>query len=363
MKNNITYSFEDWCIDNQRQDLLNRWDYDLNLITPSDISYKSNKKFWFKCPRGLHESKLQNVQYFASGKQTDMICDKCDSFAQYIIDTEGQDVLQYIWSDKNVDSPWDYKMKSNKKVWIKCKVNPEHEYEQKCIHYSNGHGCPYCTHQKVNHIDSLGFNYSKSVDLWSDKNSKTPFDYYPKSGIKVWWKCEHGKHEDYFRQIASATYKNFKCPKCIKESVSLKYRGENHHNWKGTTPYVKALRKSIEYKQWLKEVYNKDMYTCQCCGYRGRKLRAHHILNFSNHENIRFDVNNGITLCGNCHDVIIKNSFHNTYGTTNNTPEQLEEYINNRRKELGINIPFTIETYKNGNILKPAENIEVKESA
>ena len=37
----------------------------------------------------------------------------------------------------------------------------------------------------------------------------------------------------------------------------------------------------------------------------------------------------------------------------NNTPEQLEEYINNKRKELGINIPFNIEEYLNGNILKP----------
>ena len=31
----------------------------------------------------------------------------------------------------------------------------------------------------------------------------------------------------------------------------------------------------------------------------------------------------------------------------------IEEYINNKRKELGINIPFSIESYKNGKILKP----------
>lgn len=44
---------------------------------------------------------------------------------------------------------------------------------------------------------------------------------------------------------------------------------------------------------------------------------------------------------------------YNIYGTHNNTPEQLEEYINQRRKELGIDIPFSIEEYRKGSILKP----------
>lgn len=33
-------------------------------------------------------------------------------------------------------------------------------------------------------------------------------------------------------------------------------------------------------------------------------------------------------------------------GTYNNTPEQLEEYINKKRKQLGINIPFNIKNYQ-----------------
>ena len=52
--NQIEYSFEKWCKDNKRQDLLDRWDYELNDISPSKISYKSNKKYWFKCPRNIH---------------------------------------------------------------------------------------------------------------------------------------------------------------------------------------------------------------------------------------------------------------------------------------------------------------------
>lgn len=38
----------------------------------------------------------------------------------------------------------------------------------------------------------------------------------------------------------------------------------------------------------------------------------------------------------------------------------LLEYINNKRKELGINIPFNIESYLNGNILKPNIELNIK---
>lgn len=45
---------------------------------------------------------------------------------------------------------------------------------------------------------------------------------------------------------------------------------------------------------------------------------------------MRYDVNNGITLCIDCHDSSKDGSFHNLYGTHNNTIEQLREYILNK---------------------------------
>lgn len=64
---------------------------------------------------------------------------------------------------------------------------------------------------------------------------------------------------------------------------------------------------------------------------------------------------NGMCLCENCHAVKIDGSFHNLYGTFDNTPEQLEEYINLRRSQLGIAIPFSLESYLAGDILKPGD--------
>ena len=103
-------------------------------------------------------------------------------------------------------------------------------------------------------------------------------------------------------------------------------------------PATKRLRGSLRYKQWRDAVYARDNYTCQRCGRRSMagapcKLNAHHILNFKNHISKRFDVNNGITFCYNCHSQKIKGSFHNLYGTHNNTKRQLTEYLESFHKK------------------------------
>jgi hypothetical protein len=63
----------------------------------------------------------------------------------------------------------------------------------------------------------------------------------------------------------------------------------------------KRIRKSNEYKEWRMAVYKRDNYTCQVCGKVGVELVADHIKPFSVFPELRFDVNNGRTLCVNCH--------------------------------------------------------------
>lgn len=107
-------------------------------------------------------------------------------------------------------------------------------------------------------------------------------------------------------------------------------KGEKHPNWKGgITLETEKVRRSKEYQNWRISVYKRDKYTCQKCqDATGHNLHAHHIINYSSCLELRFDINNGITLCNNCHNPAIANSFHNIYGTKNNTKEQLEEFLN-----------------------------------
>lgn len=421
----VEYSFKNWCEDNNRQDLLDRWDDELNKVLPSEVSYQSNKKYWFKCPKGIHESELRSIQGFTSGKCHDMKCTKCNSFAQYIIDNFGEEYLNKIWNEDNTLDPWNISYKSNKKAFFNCLNNAEHVYEQNFYRYVNGIGCPYCSHQKIFYKESLGYLYPEAVQLWSDKNDKSPFDYYPQSGKEVWWKCPDNIHEDFKRRIYSMVNSGFSCPQCANIRTGQLLRrdltgqkfgmltaicideertknshktywwcqcdcgnpelksivgtcltsgatsscgclehpsGERNPNWKGgKTPKLILARSNSKYNKWRNEVYKKDWYTCQCCGKsKDIEKQAHHLFNFASNEDLRYDVDNGITFCKDCHYTTVNGSFHNVYGTTNNTPEQLEEYVNNKRKELGINIPFSIEAYKNGEILKPNDVESIK---
>jgi len=86
----------------------------------------------------------------------------------------------------------------------------------------------------------------------------------------------------------------------------------------------KNERTNGEYQKWRKLVYNRDKYTCQVCKRRNVRLNAHHILGFSKFRNLRYDVDNGITLCSSCHW-----KFHKKYGKSNfpNIKQLLNEGI------------------------------------
>ena len=117
---------------------------------------------------------------------------------------------------------------------------------------------------------------------------------------------------------------------------SEKYRklfsGANSPRWKPDKSSCSRIRdrSCIEYRQWRTDVFARDGYICQRCGGRGDKkfgIEAHHIVNYSSVESLRFEIDNGITLCHECH-----NLFHKTYGKTNNTQEQLSTFMSHGKK-------------------------------
>ncbi len=78
-------------------------------------------------------------------------------------------------------------------------------------------------------------------------------------------------------------------------------KGKDAHNWRGgTSTSYQLIRGSKEYKLWRKAVFERDNYTCIWCGKRGY-LNADHIKPFSLYPELRFAIDNGRTLCRDCH--------------------------------------------------------------
>lgn len=92
--------------------------------------------------------------------------------------------------------------------------------------------------------------------------------------------------------------------------------GDKAPNWRGgISSENERQRKQMRYKRWREAVFKRDSYRCQLCGARTKKgkrveLHADHIKQFALYPDLRFDVDNGRTLCVNCH----KNT--DTYGNT-----------------------------------------------
>ncbi|NML67629.1 hypothetical protein HHL22_20705 [Hymenobacter sp. RP-2-7] len=81
-------------------------------------------------------------------------------------------------------------------------------------------------------------------------------------------------------------------------------RGENHYAYiDGRKARNQDVRRSTEYTAWRVAVFTRDNFTCQDCGdKRGGNLQAHHLKPFADFPELQLDVDNGLTLCEDCHE-------------------------------------------------------------
>lgn len=77
--------------------------------------------------------------------------------------------------------------------------------------------------------------------------------------------------------------------------------GENNPNWKGGKVSQNYKDRRTFRKNYQKEVFERDDYVCQKCKKRGGWLQVDHIKGWSDHPELRFDIDNCQTLCMSCH--------------------------------------------------------------
>jgi hypothetical protein len=75
-------------------------------------------------------------------------------------------------------------------------------------------------------------------------------------------------------------------------------RGEDHWSWKGGISKNVHSITEPRYKEWRMRVFIRDGFKCRMANNDCRDgIQAHHILKWSEYVELRYEINNGITLC------------------------------------------------------------------
>lgn len=194
-KLNKGISFSQWCKKNNLDDILNLWNYELNKQTPDEISYSSNKRFWFKSKDNPNNNELKIIGGFVNDyklKQIPKIPKNFYSFGNWCEDNIGGNLLKKYWSNNNSFSPFEIRYGSSKKILLICQTcNTEiTTTPKKFIRY--GCTCHKCS-DGLSYPNKLMYNVLEQVKIKFETEKIFPWCKYYFNG-----KYRTGKYDFYF---------------------------------------------------------------------------------------------------------------------------------------------------------------------
>lgn len=142
--------FLTWCKNNDRNDLIEEWDYEKNIIQPDQISPKNNKKVSWTCSLGHKWDATINSRT----RTKSCGCPYCSVPIKSILvgfnDFEtkckenGREYLLKEWNyERNIDvTPQSVTYRSGKRIWWKCSKG--HEWMAPIDSRTDGTNCPVC---------------------------------------------------------------------------------------------------------------------------------------------------------------------------------------------------------------------------
>lgn len=231
-------TFYDWCIKNNRQDLLLEWHKTRNgSLTPYNISAGSNRKIWWqKHYIDTDTNKEFTFEWVATPnnrrrRKCPYLCSPPKSI--YVgfndLQTKDPETAKYWHPTKNgALMPTDVFQQSGKKVWwyfpYDDPITKKHfDFEWKSSIQSmteRAEKCPYLANDKIwKGFNDLATRFPKLVEEWSSENTISPDEILPGSPKKVKWVCRKHPEHKWEANINSRTRLNSGCPYCANQKV------------------------------------------------------------------------------------------------------------------------------------------------
>ena len=245
-------------------------------------------------------------------------CNECGfkkcGLGKYINIEEVKSSLRH--TNTNIEILFELKKNNHYYLRLKCKIDG-YEWETSKSHILNGDsGCPKCSHNAKLTLDEVKNNLyiiNKNIEILSDK--------YINNLTQLKCKCLHDGN--IFMLPWSDLKGGHGCKKCyLRNNTGINSSRYNLNLTQSEREKGRNYLGEHTINKWRKSVFERDNYTCQCCGdNKGRNLEAHHIDGWNWFKEGRFDITNGVTLCDECHK-----KFHSIYLNGNNTEQQYNEF-------------------------------------
>jgi len=191
-------------------------------LSPYDVTLNSQKKVWWKCPKGAdHE-----WDAIIADRNNGIGCAICSNYKvvkSNCLSTLNPELAKEWHPTKNGKlTPEDVHPGSSKKVWWKCPEGDDHEWKTVVYSRTGGKGCPICDGKKVVNSTCLAtLNFELAKEWHPTKNGNlTPNDIGPNSSKRVWWKCPKGEDHEWKTSVHRRNSGD-NCPICSNQKVVL----------------------------------------------------------------------------------------------------------------------------------------------
>jgi len=198
-------------------------------LTSFDVVAGTEKKFWWKCDKGPdHEW----IAMPASRTRRGDGCPACQGLQVSVTNS-------LISLNPKVASEWhptkngelkleDVVAGSSKKVWWKCDVAEDHEWEAAIYDRALGNesGCLCCGGWKASVTNSVASLYPEVAKQWhpTKNGDVTPDQVVSGTPKRYWWKCDKGPDHEWQKGVVGRTQRGYGCPACAGYMVSVTNR-------------------------------------------------------------------------------------------------------------------------------------------
>ncbi|MBT7896235.1 MAG: DUF559 domain-containing protein, partial [Flavobacteriales bacterium] len=224
-------------------------------LTPYDVGVGSNKIVWWKCDKGDDHEWKSSCYNRGKGHGCHICTGRKLVLSNCLHTTHPKLAKQWHPTKNGKLTPFDIGKASKKKVWWRCDVANDHEW-QAVLRNRDG-GCPMCRGREIVLSNCLHTTHPKLANEWHPtKNGElTPFDVFAGSNTNYWWKCNKGDDHEW-KTNSNHRLRGRNCPFCTLTPQSrqeLTITFELIQFFKDINP--KGFKTRLKGKLWSIDIY------------------------------------------------------------------------------------------------------------